>query len=1148
MRTIPAPNHPAKIATANFEPANQWVTDSTREYVVIDNLQTLDTFFLNIVGAGDQWLFCSSDGSLSAGRRSPETALFPYYTVDKIIDNWNCTGPWTAIVSEGKLWNPFRPSIALLSPTRRRIMKGLLGDEVVFEEFHKDLGLRLSYSWQFSEKYGFVRRAKLTNESDERRSMRMVDGLDNLMPPGVDSRMQLQYSCLADAYKVSELECGKNLLVHRLAAGITDEPIPLESMRATTVWTSGLGDGPTYMVRRDAEEFLRGHAPASPDNLRARRGAMFLARELTLEPRQTLEWLMVAEINQSQAQVGDLIRALSKPAELVSAVYEDIRNGRESLRRLVASADGFQETADRDTSLYHYQNTLSNILRGGVPAHGYSFKRAQLVDYLSAHNRPLKEAHSVWLERLPEILEREELLSRVLANGDPDLLRLTEEYLPLILSRRHGDPSRPWNRFDIRLKDEKGEPIHHFEGNWRDIFQNWEALSWSYPDFLGGFISKFLNASTVDGFNPYRITSEGVDWEVPDEDDPWASIGYWGDHQIVYLLKLLELEAKVRPDHLAGRLDSLNYVFPNVPYRLESWERTLADPRDTVSFDRECHDRLMELKESIGADGLLLRDKNGEPVRVSLAEKLILPAAVKLSNLVPSGGIWMNTQRPEWNDANNALAGCGMSVVTACYLFRYLGFLEKMISGHTDRHLSITPALNSLVESLNDLFSDKRWDQQDQLSATDRFEMVKAAGLAAERHRKSIYSDGPGIPAAASCESIVEFILNSRRALEGVLRENRRTDGLWHSYNVLNIDPSEHSMGVERLSVMLEGQVAILSSGLLDATEALDLLEAMPTSDLRSERHNTYLLYPDVETLRFLDANRLDEQRVKSIGTVSSLISEGDTRLFVSDPVCGFRFNPSLTNGYALKELLDHLDKEGRFGESHQNDRKAIEVLYEDTFNHRSFTGRSGSMFGYEGLGCVYWHMVSKLMLAAQEITLDTIDSGAGEQLEDLLKSAYFSIQSGLGYRRSPEQYGAFPAEPYSHSPGHAGAKQPGLTGQVKEGILCRFGELGIDFREGKLAFNPRLLRSAEFAGLDSGPEHSALPQGTISFTLARTPIFYHLRSDLKNPEAVVLFKDGTQKTAEDGILDIETTAEITRQSGRISRIDVGFPHHYLVS
>ena len=40
-----------------------------------------------------------------------------------------------------------------------------------------------------------------------------------------------------------------------------------------------------------------------------------------------------------------------------------------------------------------------------------------------------------------------------------------------------------------------------------------------------------------------------------------------------------------------------------------------------------------------------------------MVEKLLVLLMAKLSNFIPSGGIWMNTQRPEWNDANNALVG-----------------------------------------------------------------------------------------------------------------------------------------------------------------------------------------------------------------------------------------------------------------------------------------------------------------------------------------------------------------------------------------------------------------------------------------------------------------------------------------------------------
>ena len=124
-------------------------------------------------------------------------------------------------------------------------------------------------------------------------------------------------------------------------------------------------------------------------------------------------------------------------------------------------------------------------------------------------------------------------------------------YLPLTFSRRHGDPSRPWNKFSIRVRDAAGRRVVNYEGNWRDIFQNWEALVASEPAYLGSMIATFLGAMTPDGYNPYRIGRDGIDWEVIEPDNPWSHIGYWGDHQVVYLLRLLEAAQARDPALLA---------------------------------------------------------------------------------------------------------------------------------------------------------------------------------------------------------------------------------------------------------------------------------------------------------------------------------------------------------------------------------------------------------------------------------------------------------------------------------------------------------------------------------------------------------------------------------------------------------------------
>jgi hypothetical protein len=56
-----------------------------------------------------------------------------------------------------------------------------------------------------------------------------------------------------------------------------------------------------------------------------------------------------------------------------------------------------------------------------------------------------------------------------------------------------------------------------------------------------------------------------------------------------------------------------------------------------------------------------------------------VPLLAKISNLIPGAGIWLNTQRPEWNDANNALAGFGLSMVTLYHARRYAAFLKDLL-------------------------------------------------------------------------------------------------------------------------------------------------------------------------------------------------------------------------------------------------------------------------------------------------------------------------------------------------------------------------------------------------------------------------------------------------------------------------------------
>ncbi len=157
-------------------------------------------------------------------------------------------------------------------------------------------------------------------------------------------------------------------------------------------------------------------------------------------------------------------------------------------------------------------------------------------------------------------------------------------------------------------------------------------------------------------------------------------------------------------------------------------------------------------------------------------------------------------------------------------------------------------------------------------------------------------------------------------------------------------------------------------------------------------------------------------------------------------------------------------------------------------------------MFAFEGLGSIYWHMVAKLLLATQECFFAALDAKSPARVVSGLAKAYYEIRRGLGFHKTPAQYGAFPTDPYSHSPAHAGAQQPGMTGQVKEEVLTRFGELGVRVRDGIVRFQPALLRREEFLSapdefswfdLAGARRTRALPNDSLAFTFCGTPIVY---------------------------------------------------------
>ncbi|MDG2123959.1 MAG: hypothetical protein P8J87_09700, partial [Verrucomicrobiales bacterium] len=174
-------------------------------------------------------------------------------------------------------------------------------------------------------------------------------------------------------------------------------------------------------------------------------------------------------------------------------------------------------------------------------------------------------------------------------------------------------------------------------------------------------------------------------------------------------------------------------------------------------------------------------------------------------------------------------------------------------------------------------------------------------------------------------------------------------------------------------------------------------------------------------------------------------------------------------------------------------------------------------------------------------------DHGAPAAEQNALAAHLIAVRHGIGAEKSPAEYGAFPSDPYSHTPENAGVKQPGMTGQVKEDVLARFAEIGVHIHDGQLGFRLDLFDHSErlaspgeltYFELDGTPTSVHVPAGSFAFTLAQVPVTY--QAGEQNTVRVRL-KDGTTEAIEGNTLSHKLSQQLFSRSGTIQSITCHF-------
>ncbi|MFW5684878.1 MAG: hypothetical protein ACOC1I_08500, partial [Spirochaetota bacterium] len=118
-------------------PEGRVVSRDDDAFYRIDDYDAMPPFFVSLTSPADHWVFLSTTGGLTAGRRNADHAIFPYGTSDRVADSASTTGAVTVVLVEHEgdrlRWEPFNREYDGIYQVRRSVEKNITGNVITFE-------------------------------------------------------------------------------------------------------------------------------------------------------------------------------------------------------------------------------------------------------------------------------------------------------------------------------------------------------------------------------------------------------------------------------------------------------------------------------------------------------------------------------------------------------------------------------------------------------------------------------------------------------------------------------------------------------------------------------------------------------------------------------------------------------------------------------------------------------------------------------------------------------------------------------------------------------------------------------------------------------------------------------------------------------
>ena len=140
-----------------------------------------------------------------------------------------------------------------------------------------------------------------------------------------------------------------------------------------------------------------------------------------------------------------------------------------------------------------------------------------------------------------------------------------------------------------------------------------------------------------------------------------------------------------------------------------------------------------------------------------------------------------------------------------------------MIETSFELDVPISKELLLLFSQVSNAFEQHRNILKGSFSDVQRKTLMDELGEAGSRYRNTIYDNCfSGEKEIVSKAPLLSFLKTAISFLEHSIEVNKRNDGMYHAYNLMTLK-SDHAVSINHLPEMLEGQVAVLSSGHLSS-------------------------------------------------------------------------------------------------------------------------------------------------------------------------------------------------------------------------------------------------------------------------------------------------------------------------------------------